>query len=88
LLILSTAICEKHEKHDITNKKHEKHEYTFIHIFLPLAAMLVVFFYALEKFFNFFQKSRVVKNASKSPYGEQGINSNKNPAQRRNSNET
>jgi hypothetical protein len=41
------------------------------------------FFYALENFFNFFPKNRVVKNVSKSPYGEQGINSNKNPAQRR-----
>ena len=30
----------------------------------------------------------MVKNAFKSPYGEQGINGNKNPAQRRNSNET
>ena len=30
----------------------------------------------------------MVKNAFKSPYGEQGIYSNKNPAQRRNANET
>nr|DAJ67460.1 MAG TPA: hypothetical protein [Caudoviricetes sp.] len=30
MLILSTPICEKHEKHDLTNKKHEKHECTII----------------------------------------------------------
>ena len=36
LLILSTAICEKHEKHDLTNKKHEKHEYTLIPVNRPL----------------------------------------------------
>jgi hypothetical protein len=35
--------------------------------------MLVVFFYALENFINFFQKNRDLKTASKSPYGEQEI---------------
>ena len=44
------------KKHELSYKKHEKHEYTIIIIYWPLAAMLVVFFYALENFFNFFQK--------------------------------
>ena len=29
ILICRLSICEKHEKHDLTNKKHEKHEYTY-----------------------------------------------------------
>ena len=33
-------------------------------------------FYALENFINFFSKNRVVKNAFKSPYDEQGDKSN------------
>ena len=43
---------------------------------MPLKTLLIFF------------KKQGGQNAFKSPYGEQGIYSNKNPAQRRNANET